>query len=248
MLKVFTVEALSDNYSYILYHDDTNEAIVIDAPDSITIINALEKLNKKLSHLLITHHHYDHTQGIQKLKECYNCQVIAPKQEQKLIPSATKFVEEGSLLKLLESEIQIFETPGHTLGHLVYYFPKEAFLFSGDALFSLGCGRLFEGSASQMYQGLEKIKALPKKVQIFFGHEYTKSNLDFSLSLLPDDPALSCFKKAFTVPSTPTTLSQELDCNLFLRVDSEDLREALNFKDEENEKVFAALRNRKDSF
>ncbi|NCF70949.1 MAG: hydroxyacylglutathione hydrolase, partial [Chlamydiales bacterium] len=186
MLKVYTVEALSDNYSYILYNDDSNEAIVIDAPDASPIMTALEKLNKKLSYLLITHHHHDHTQGIQELQNRYNCQVIAPKYEEKLIPDATSFVEEGSFLNLLESEIQVIHTPGHTLGHLVYYLPQEAFLFSGDALFSLGCGRLFEGSASQMYQGLERIKKLPKKVQVFFGHEYTKSNLDFSLSLLPD--------------------------------------------------------------
>jgi hydroxyacylglutathione hydrolase len=255
VLKVKILPLLDDNYSYILYRDDQSEAIVIDAPDADPILKELKSLKKTLSHLLITHHHYDHTQGIESLKKAHNCQVSAPKKEKDKIPLLDNVLTEKDHLNILGYPIQVIETPGHTSGHIVYFFPENGYLFSGDTLFSLGCGRLFEGSPKDMYQSLEKLKKLPNETLVFFGHEYTLSNLNFSLATLKNDPSLLSFKEDLekrlkeNASSSPSMIQIEKSCNLFLRTDDLSLRKALNFNEEsKNEEIFATLRNAKDLF
>jgi len=239
MINITIIPTREDNYSYLL--DSTHgETAVIDAAHPATpIINALHK--KKLTHILITHHHYDHIDGVPALKSyAPEAQIYAAKADSHRIPNINKALSEGDIIPFGDEELHIIDTPGHTCGHIAYYAPQSKALFCADTLFSLGCGRLFEGTAEQMWQSLEKFKSLPDDTYIYPGHEYTLANSAFCLAQNPDNTELKTRikqaeqQRAQNQPTIPTTLAQEKATNPFLQA--------------KTAKEFAQLRSLKDKF
>lgn len=220
-LTLTALPALEDNYIWALI-DDHNRAIVIDPGEAQPVLNAIAQQQWKLEAILLTHHHADHTGGVKALTEHYpTLPVYGP--EETLSKGATHQVEEGDKLELLNHTFTILATPGHTLGHIVYY--AKPYLFCGDTLFSGGCGRLFEGSADQMFESLSHINQLPKETLVCCAHEYTLSNLDFAHRLLPNNSMISDYRNKVKKLrdndqiTLPTTLETERLINLFLMTD-----------------------------
>ncbi len=240
------------SYNYILAKG--NEAVIFDPGELGPLVNTIEKNGLKLTGIYITHHHNDHVGAVREMREKYSCPVFGFAKDQHRLPVVDHSFDRNEKLNILEQEAFVFHWPGHTLGLCAFYFPKEELLFSNDHIFSLGCGRVFEGSYEQMYNNLERVKELPKSTKIFPSHEYTATNLEFSRSILPDDNKLlelqnSIEKKLSSeIPTVPTQLDFELKNNLFLRTHEEDLKKALNLSGQSEAKVFAELRRRKDAF
>ena len=235
-----TIKCLQDNFSYIVIDESINSACVIDPSESLPIIEFLQKNKINLDFILNTHHHYDHVGGNIKLKEKYGAKVIGFFKDKERIPGADILLKDNEIWKNNNFEAKIIHIPGHTSGHICYYFKKEKTAFTGDTLFSMGCGRIFEGTYDQMYNSLNKLKKLPKDTKIFCGHEYTYKNVLFCLEHDIENEKLK--KKYFDIkekiskkiPTVPSTLGDELDCNIFLR--------AKNLED------FSKLRDLKDNF
>ncbi len=240
-MNILTVPVLADNYTYILETPDGHSA-VIDPGDANPVVDALEKANIVPNLILLTHHHGDHVAGAPELKQRYGAQIAAPAAEVKKIPFPTDLPlkETSPLILGSTTKINILETPGHTKGHLCYHIPAANALFSGDTLFCMGCGRLFEGTAGQMRDSLEKLKTLPHNTKLYCGHEYTLQNAAFCKSIAPGNPAIEKRfkdikrKRNSGIPTIPSTLQEEMDTNPFLQT-----------RDTES---FAALRTRKDRF
>ena len=250
-MKLNSISAFQDNYIWVL-SDEENKCVIVDPGEANPVLNAITQNHWQPVAILLTHHHNDHVGGVHQLKEIYPNIVIYGPQEIK-IPGITR-VKEGDRLKLLGHEFRVIETPGHTLGHVSYYsFP---YLFCGDTMFSGGCGRLFEGTADQMYHSFQRINQLPAETLICCAHEYTESNIIFALSLLPKDEQINKFynevkalraKKQSTLPST---LAKERQVNVFLRTQDHDLKEKAK-KDsllQQPNDIFAWLRAKKDTF
>lgn len=222
MINVTLIPILTDNYAYIL-HCSNSEIVVVDPGEAQPIIDYLESNNLALSAILNTHHHGDHIAGNAVLKAKYNCPLIGPSYESARIPDMDQSYSAGDTFTLCGEEIQVIHTPGHTSGHVCFYALQSGILFAGDTLFVMGCGRLFEGSAEDMFESLQKLAALPDETLIFCGHEYTLSNAKFCLSVEPENEAL--VKRAADVqamrdarqPTMPTTLALEKATNVFLR-------------------------------
>ena len=236
MLEVTLVPILQDNYAYIL--QSGNDVAVLDPGDATPIINKLEELNLTLSTIFITHHHWDHVDGIKDIKEKYNCTVIGPEKEKDRIPCIDKTINEGDDLSFDNETIEIIETIGHTNGHICFHFPESKILFSGDTLFAMGCGRLFEGTAEDMFSALEKLKKLPDNTKVYCGHEYTQSNGEFCLTIEPDNQNLiTRIQKVTTLrvqntPTIPTTIELEKKTNVFMRAnDANEFKKFRNLKD-----------------
>ncbi len=238
MIKVEIVNCLKDNFSYIIHNND--EALVIDPGESRPIEKLLEKMKLKLKYILNTHHHFDHVDGNSSLKEKYNCKIIGFEDDSKRIPGIDICLKNEEIFSEKNFKFKVYHTPGHTLGHICYHFFEEKKLFTGDTLFSLSCGRLFEGTYEDMYKSLSLIKAFDKNTLIYFGHEYTLSNSKFCIRYDPDNEYLK--KKILEIsknikagiPTTPSVLKDELECNIFLKA--------------ENIETFAKLRDLKDNF
>ena len=238
MIKVEIVNCLKDNFSYIIHNND--EAIVIDPSESRPIDQLLEKLKLKLKYILNTHHHFDHVDGNLSLKEKYNCKIVGFEDDSKKIPGIDICLKNEEIFSEKNFKFKVYHTPGHTLGHICYHFFEEKKLFTGDTLFSLSCGRLFEGTYEDMYKSLLLIKTFDKDTLIYFGHEYTVSNSKFCINYDPDNENLK--KKILEIgknikagiPTTPSLLKDELECNIFLKA--------------ENIETFAKLRDLKDNF
>ena len=238
MIKVEIVNCLKDNFSYIIHNN--NEAIVIDPSESKPVDQLLEELKLKLKYILNTHHHFDHVDGNSGLKEKYNCKIIGFEDDSKRIPGIDICLKNEEIFSEKNFKFKVYHTPGHTLGHICYHFFEEKKLFTGDTLFSLSCGRLFEGTYEDMYKSLSLIKTFDKDTLIYFGHEYTLSNSKFCINYDPDNENLK--KKILEIrknikagiPTTPSVLKDELECNIFLKA--------------ENIETFAKLRDLKDKF
>ena len=238
MIKVEIVNCLKDNFSYIIHNN--NEAIVIDPSESKPVDQLLEELKLKLKYILNTHHHFDHVDGNSGLKEKYNCKIIGFEDDSKRIPGIDICLKNEEIFSEKNFKFKVYHTPGHTLGHICYHFFEEKKLFTGDTLFSLSCGRLFEGTYEDMYKSLSLIKTFDKDTLIYFGHEYTLSNSKFCINYDPDNENLK--KKILEIsknikagiPTTPSVLKDELECNIFLKA--------------ENIETFAKLRDLKDNF
>lgn len=253
-VQVEIFQCLSDNYGYLLHDEATGATAALDAPEASTIRKALERRGWTLSDIFITHHHHDHTGGIAELKAAYGAKVTGPRAEKDKIEGLDVLVSGGATVWLGETCFEVIETPGHTLGHIVYYDDKGGHLFTADALFSLGCGRMFEGEPGPMWTGLKRLRALPGRTLVYCGHEYTVANAKFALSI---DTANESLKKRagevveqrrnnqFTIP---VTLSAEKAQNPFLRADSAPLAEAIGMAGADPVEVFAALRKAKDNF
>ena len=239
-MKIQIIPCLQDNYSYLIIDEKNNIACVIDPSEADPIIKYLEENNIKLKFILNTHHHYDHVGGNQKLKEKYGASVIGYKGDKERIPEIDILLDDQETWIHKNFEAKIIHIPGHTLGHICFYFYKEESVFTGDTLFSLGCGRIFEGTYSQMFNSLMKLKELPESTKVYCGHEYTKKNLDFCLTYDANNKNLKT--KVHQVderlknglPSIPSTIKDELECNIFLKSD--------------NLEIFSKLRDLKDNF
>jgi len=239
-MKVEIIKCLKDNYSYVIIDEKNNHACVVDPSEAEPIINFLESKNIKLKFVLNTHHHYDHVGGNNDLKKKYKIKIVGYKNDKKRIPNIDILLENNEIWKSENFEAKIIHIPGHTSGHICFYFIKEKFAFTGDTLFSLGCGRIFEGTYKEMFSSLQLIKSLPLDTKIYCGHEYTLKNSDFCInydkenSTLKDKIKLIKNKLDNNLPTIPTTIKEELECNIFLRA--------------KDVKSFSKLRDLKDKF
>lgn len=210
------------NYTWLLYEEETKNALLVDPGDFTPIDSIIKDKHLNLQSLLITHHHSDHTGGLRQFKETYSCQVFAPMKERDRISEATHYVQDMEQISIGFAQFIVINTPGHTLGSICYYDANLKILFTGDTLFSLGCGRLFEGSPDQMFQSLQRIKSLPDDTLVYPAHEYTEDNGRFALSLAPNNLALQKrFEQVKQLrdahkPTLPVLLETEKKLNPFL--------------------------------
>ncbi len=254
-LTVHMFPCLADNYGYLVHDPDQNVTAVVDTPDVGAIEQALANTGWTLDYILNTHHHWDHAGGNLELKQKTGCTVVGPKAEAGKIPGIDIEVGEGDEFMLGSHRALIYDTPGHTLGHVVYHFVDDHIAFVGDTLFSLGCGRVFEGTPAQMWNSLAKLRErLPNDTLIYCAHEYTQSNARFALTVEPDNPALR--ERAREVdrlrasgePTIPSRMAVEKAANPFLRADVPALLAATGLQGHPPAEVFAEIRQRKDRF
>lgn len=250
-LEIVLLPCLSDNYC-VLLRAPSGETAAIDAPDAAAIATALDARGWKLTDLFITHHHTDHTSGIPALKERYGCRVTGPASEVERISGLDRTVSEATPFTWAGYDVRVIETPGHTLGHIVYVLPSENLAFTGDTLFAMGCGRMFEGDAQGMWSALEKLMELPDSTAIYCGHEYTAANGRFALSVEPENQDLVArmaqvsAMRAENKPTVPTTMALEKATNPFLRVSSMPIRARLGLERAPDWAVFQRLRELKN--
>ena len=239
-MKIQIIPCLKDNYSYLIIDEKSNIACVVDPSEAEPIIKYLEDTQIKLKFILNTHHHYDHVGGNKRLKEKYGASVVGYKGDKERIPEIDILVSDQETWIYKNFEAKIIHIPGHTIGHICFYFYKNDSVFTGDTLFSLGCGRIFEGTYEQMFDSLMKLKELPEKTKIFCGHEYTLQNSKFCLTHDKNNQNLKTkiddikVKLKAGLSSIPSTIKDELECNIFLR--------------SHNVKTFSKLRDLKDNF
>ncbi len=254
MLNIEIVPCLSDNYSYII-HDHASGLIgVVDPSEFEPIDKIISKKYKKLDYILNTHHHFDHIGGNILLKRKYNSKIVCSKLDKQRIPESELFFYENDKFIFGEITFQIISVPGHTEGHIAFFSLNEKVIFTGDALFSMGCGRVFEGTQKQMFESLNKIKILPKETKIYCGHEYTKRNLEFCIKNDPNNKDLE--KKLIWVndrlrkglATLPVSLEEEISTNIFLRCNNIDIKNSLKMPNTSDELIFKKLRDLKDEF
>jgi len=245
---------LKDNYGVLLHDPETGSTAAIDAPEAAPVEAALAERGWRLSDILVTHHHADHTAGITELKKKHLCRVVAPRREAPKIPDIDVTVREGDIVQVGSLVGRVLETPGHTAGHISYWFKEDKLAFVGDTLFSVGCGRIIEGNPEMMWNSLLKIRNLPADTQLFCGHEYTAANVHFALTIEPKNPALRARAEEVVRlterkrPTIPTTIQQEKSYNPFLRADLHTVAGAIDMEGVAAAQVFAAIRARKDKF
>jgi len=243
---------LSDNFGYLIHDPVTKATASIDAPEAGPIIKALQREGWTLTDILVTHHHVDHVGGIAELKTKYDCRVIAPHDKGTAIPLVDERVKEGSTIKVGNLSARVLETPGHTLDHISYVFDADRALFCADTLFSIGCGRVFEGTYPMMWDSLLKLRALPNDMRVYCGHEYTASNVKFALTIEPNNPALKSRaeevtrQRAANQPTIPTLIRDEKEANVFLRADVPSVAAAVGLAGKTPAEVFGELRERKN--
>ena len=253
MIDVIIIPALSDNYIYILTDKESRVTACVDPCVSELVLKTLELNNLKLDFILNTHHHHDHVGGNLELKKKTNCKILGANIDRKRIPEIDITIKNEETFKLGSSIFKVHETPGHTIGHIIYHFFEDKILFSGDTLFSFGCGRIFEGTQEQMLESLKLIKSFPNKTLVYCGHEYTESNLEFAISLTPNDQVLSSKLREIKKlrnrgnPSVPSKLEIEKKINPFLRVNDKKFKEDTGLIGEELEN-FKKIRKMKDEF
>ena len=234
------VPILRDNYAWLLRESSTGATAIVDPADAQPIIEAIEKAGGRLDLILLTHHHADHIAGVDEVRARFNCPVVGAAADQHRLPKLDEAVREGDTVRLGNATARVIETPGHTRGQINFFFPDGAVLLSGDTLFSLGCGRLSEGTPAEMFDSLRKLAALPGDTLICCGHEYTESNARFALAVDPDNAALHEFVgkveqlRAAGQPSVPSVMADELKTNPFLLAP--------------DVASFAAVRAKKDKF
>ena len=239
-MKVEIIPCLEDNYSYLIIDEINNNACIIDPSEAKPIIDFIEKKNINLKYILNTHHHFDHIGGNKELKKKYNSIVVGYKYDAKRIPEIDILVEDNQIWKADNFEAKIIHVPGHTLGHISFHFFNERLIFTGDTLFSLGCGRIFEGTHEEMFKSLNKIKSLPQDTKVYCGHEYTLQNSNFCIHHDSKNTKLQNKIKEIkeklknNIPTVPTILKDEIDCNIFLGA--------------KNIESFSKLRDLKDNF
>ena len=252
-MNIEIIQCLSDNFSYLIFEKNTNTLTIVD-PAEFNACDKVIKKYKKLDYILNTHHHADHVNGNIELKKKYNAKVLGFFGDKNRIPGIDVLLKENQNYKIGNLSFKVIFIPGHTKGHVAFYFEKDKILFSGDTLFSLGCGRIFEGTHQDMFNSLNKLKALPPETKIFCGHEYTKTNLDFCLKYDTNNSSLK--EKSIKInsllnrnlPTIPTTIDDELKSNIFLRCNDSLIKQSLNLKDASDQEVFTKLRDLKDTF
>lgn len=254
MLNILLLPALTDNFIYLLHEPTSGETAAVDPAEPGPVLDALQHNGWRLNYIFNTHHHGDHVGANLQLKQLTACKIVGSQTDRKRIPGIDLGVNDGDRIQLGNQIFQIIDTSGHTLGHIAYYSADSQALFCGDTLFSLGCGRLFEGSAEQMWDSLQKLKALPPETEVYCAHEYTAANCRFALSVEPDNPKLQqraaevAELRRKNLPTLPSTIGQELATNPFLREQSPDIRKTLGMAAQSDVAVFAKLRLLKDQF
>jgi hydroxyacylglutathione hydrolase len=245
---------LKDNFGVLLHDPDSGATAAIDAPEAAAGEAALKATRWNLTHILVTHHHHDHTGGIEELKDHYHCRVVAPQAEAANIPKIDETVRENDRVKVGTLEGRVIATPGHTAGHISYHFPADRFVFVGDTLFSIGCGRVIEGDPEMMWRSLLKLRALPDDTRIFCGHEYTEANIRFAKTIEPDNAFLAEREKevadllAAKKLTIPSYMGEEKAANPFLRADLPEVAAAVDLAGHPAWEVFAEIRERKNRF
>ena len=253
--EVYQFLCLKDNYGVLIHDSATGATAAIDAPDGDTVVKAAQDKGWTITDLLITHHHADHTQGIPAVRAAFpGVRVVGPAKEAARIEGLDATVVESDYVKVGDLEAKVIETPGHTAGHIVYWFENDRLAFCGDTLFPLGCGRVFETPLATMWDSLGKLAKLPGDTVVYCGHEYTESNARFALTIEPDNSELKARAahvsalRAESKPTVPTTIALELATNPFLRAEHPALSAALGLADADPAEVFAEIRTRKDKF
>lgn len=253
-LDIHQIPVLSDNYVYLARCRASGMTAVVDPAVAAPVLAEAERLGWTITHILNTHHHGDHVGGNREIVAATGCTVVGPRADRERIPGISVEVDEGDVYRLGECEAKVFFVPGHTRGHIAYWFAESNALFCGDTLFALGCGRLFEGTPEQMWRSLEKLRALPAETRVFCAHEYTQANARFALSLDAGNPALRERAEAIDAaraagrPTVPSTLGLERTTNPFLRADDPALARAVGLAGRDPVSVFAEVRHRKDVF
>ena len=251
-IRVTIIPVLSDNYTYLIHESQSGVTGVVDPAEDEPVEHILAQHGLKLNYILNTHHHIDHTGGNLALKEAHQATVIGPAGESALIPGIDAALKEGNIFKFGKTEATVLDTPGHTGGHISFWFREADCLFCGDFLFALGCGRLLEGSPLQMWESLEKLQLLPNTCLVYCGHEYTESNLRFALSVDSKNAALRPYSekvaqlRAQNKPTLPSTLGEEKAANPFMRCHDKRLAAAIGRRGESPLAIFTELRLRKD--
>ncbi|MDE0968737.1 MAG: hydroxyacylglutathione hydrolase [Octadecabacter sp.] len=251
-LEIVTIPCLTDNYAFLLHNARTKETLLVDAPDAPPIQRALNSRGWALTDILLTHHHGDHVDGLDALRG--SARVIGAAADAHRLPSLDLAVSEGDTVKICSETALFFDVSGHTIGHIALHFAKSRVLFTADSLMALGCGRLFEGTAAQMWQSMLKLRTLPDETRICSGHEYTQTNARFALTIEPDNSDLISrvedIKKtrAANKPTVPSNLGVEKRTNPFLRADNLALQNAYGMTNSDPIEVFNQIRKRRDNF
>jgi hydroxyacylglutathione hydrolase len=244
----------SDNYAVLVHDSADGTTVLVDAPEEAPIRAVLDETGWTLTHILITHHHIDHVEALAPLKAANGAHVVGPKAEADKIKGLDETVSEGDTVTLGRMTAEVIETPGHTKGHVVFFFPAEKLLFAGDTLFALGCGRLLEDTPAAMWNSLKKFAAFPDDAQVYCGHEYTASNAKFAVTVDPDNAALKARAaeieslRAGNMPTVPSALGLERATNPFLRADRPEVAAAVGLPGADPLAVFTEVRKRKDNF
>lgn len=245
---------LQDNFGVLVHDPASGATAAIDAPEAAPVEAALKATGWKLTDILVTHHHGDHTGGIVALKERHKCRVTAPRKEAAKVPGVDVLVGDGDTVSVGNLSARAIETPGHTIGQINYFFPADKLLFAGDTLFSIGCGRVIEGTPEMMWQSLLKLRALPDDTQLFCGHEYTAANIRFAKTIEPNNKALAAREQKVTrqlaagQPTVPSLMGNEKKENVFLRADEPSVAAAVGLSGKSAAEVFTEVRARKNKF
>jgi hydroxyacylglutathione hydrolase len=253
-MKIEIIPCLNDNYSYLIHDEISNTVAIVDPSEFIPCDTIISKNYKKLDFILNTHHHYDHVGGNEELKKKYNSKVLGFENDKNRIPQIDTVLKDNQESKIGTLNFTTIFIPGHTKGHVAFYFKKERVVFTGDTLFSLGCGRVFEGTYKQMFQSLNKLKNLPGETKVYCGHEYTFKNLEFCLKFNPNNDFLKKKKNDIKLslknkkPTIPSTIADEIKGNIFFRVNDPDIKKAINLENSPDIEIFTKLRDLKDNF
>jgi hydroxyacylglutathione hydrolase len=252
--QIYLFPCLKDNFGVLIHDPASGATAAIDAPEAAPVEAALKKTGWRLSDILVTHHHADHTQGIGEIKSQHKCRVVAPRAEAARIAHVDETAGEGDTVRVGGLQSKVIDTPGHTAGHISYFFPADKLAFVGDTLFSIGCGRVIEGTPEMMWQSLLKLRGLPDDTQFYCGHEYTDANIRFAKTVEPNNKALAARadevkqQLAAGKATIPATIGAEKAANPFLRADDAEVAKSLGLSGSPAWQVFAEIRERKNRF
>ena len=254
MLHIQQLPILSDNYVYLLHDEESGDCAAVDPAEAEPVLSALREGGLTLTHILNTHHHSDHVGGNERLKAETGCAIVGPRADASRIPGIDVEVDDGEEFWLGNALARVFGVPGHTRGHIAYWFEGDKALFCGDTLFALGCGRLFEGTPQEMWKSLTSLRDLPGDTRVYCAHEYTQTNARFALTVEPDNEALKAIaerveaRRTKGLPTVPSLMAEEQAANPFLRADQDELQRAMGLENADPVSVFAEIRHRKDVF
>lgn len=253
-VEIVTIPCLSDNYAFLVHESTTGETALVDVPEFGPIYEELRCRDWDLTYVLITHHHSDHIDGLSELLDVYPAKVVGAKSDTFRLPNLDLAVEDGDVFSIGDVTVSVMDVSGHTLGHIAYFLADARAVFTADSLMALGCGRLFEGSPTQMLQSLEKIASLPPETLIYSGHEYTQSNGRFAVTIEPENAMLLRRLEDVRLarnakrPTIPSLLKLELETNPFLRCGEASVQRFVGMEGADRKAIFAELRKRKDAF
>ena len=253
VIEIHQFPCLNDNYGYLVHEPASGRTIAVDTPDAEAYLAEAGKLGWLISEIWNTHWHPDHAGGNLKIKEATGCRIIGPAGEAAKIPGLDAAVKGGGEVQLGQATAKVIDVPGHTLGHIAYHFADQDTAFVGDAVFALGCGRVFEGTMEMMWESLKRIKKLPKRTRLYCAHEYTLSNAKFAVTIEPENKALKEYvawieqRRAEGKPTVPALLERELETNPFLRADLPEMQLAMGHAGNAAA-TFGEIRGRKDRF